>query len=675
MKSRNQPNSLFHENSPYLLQHAHNPVDWLPWSEETLARAQREDKPLLISIGYAACHWCHVMAHETFEDEAAAKVMNDNFICIKVDREERPDIDQIYMDAVQMMTGSGGWPLNCFALPDGSPFHGGTYFPRERWIALCKSVANEFKNNRKKILDYARHLNKEISEPYPFLSHKNELTAIPNEISGMVNRWKSNFDTKFGGGNHAPKFPMPVNLEFLLAYGYLQKDEESKNHVLLTLRRMAEGGIYDHLGGGFARYSTDLGWKVPHFEKMLYDNAQLISLYSHAFQMTKESLFRQVVEETAGFVSRELLSPEGLYYSSLDADSDGVEGKYYTWKITELKAVLGDLFPIAKEVFNINPIGLWEDDRYILLRQGELDSVALQLDLTSQELNERISDIKRILFLEREKRTRPALDNKSLTSWNGLMIKALAEANSVFNEEDYLLRAEEAGNFILVNLRMEDGGLYHSFREGKANIPGFLEDYTFFIEALIALYQATFDEKWLTTAEFFINFCIDHFLDKSSGFFFFALNHHKDNAIRKVDIIDGVIPSSNSSLAQSLFVLSRVYENQEWEEISMNMLGKMKYQIISNGSAFANWANLFLHLAHPFYEVAITGNETLAFLRGMKEYYLPNVVFAGTESNSDLSILQNRESKNETRIFICRDKVCRQPINDIDEAINQLTTE
>jgi hypothetical protein len=669
MNDQRKPNALINENSPYLLQHAYNPVNWQPWSQETLKIAQEEDKPLLISIGYAACHWCHVMAHETFENDAAAAVMNENFICIKVDREERPDIDQIYMEAVQAITGGGGWPLNCFALPDGSPFYGGTYYPRDQWIALCESVAREYRSNRQKIEDYARQMKQQLSAPYPFLVEPSDLKADDQKLTRMVNEWKSSFDSINGGENRAPKFPLPANLEFLLAYGYLFNDEPVIEHVLLTLHRMAQGGIYDQIGGGFARYSTDKIWKVPHFEKMLYDNAQLISLYTHAFQLTRDLAFKQIVEETIGFVLRELMSPEGIFYSSLDADSEGVEGKYYTWEMPELEQVLGELLPIAREVYNFNPTGHWEDGLYIPLRQGSIESAAEHLNMPKDELNLKLSQIKDKLFRTRQQRVRAALDDKSLASWNGLMIKALAEAATVFENKEYLRKAENAAKFILEKFRMQDGGLFHSYRNGGSSIPGFLEDYAMMADGLLAFYQASFDEEWLKQSEALINYSLDHFLDPDTGFFSFTSSSHTDSEYQKMEIIDGVIPSSNSVMAHLLFRLSRLTDHPQWEEIALKMLAKMEEQVLANGSMFANWARLLVNQIKPFYEIVVTGDEAVEKAAQFQSNYFPQAVFAAARSKSTLPIFEGRISDGSTRIFVCRNKSCRLPVKTVEEAL------
>ena len=673
MHDKNFTNALINETSPYLQQHAHNPVEWHPWNEETLQRAVEEDNPLLISIGYAACHWCHVMAHETFEDEETAKIMNDNFLCIKVDREERPDVDAVYMRAVQAMTGSGGWPLNAFTLSDGRPFFGGTYFPRSQWQKLCIAIAKEYKDNRYKLVQYAGRLDEGLRDPVPFISFPSDESFPKNLLKKAVSQLKSHFDLQNGGMRVAPKFPMPSLYDFLLYFGTLHNDPSILSHVKLTLQQMAMGGIYDHVGGGFARYSTDPYWKVPHFEKMLYDNAQLISLYSKAYRFFKEPLFQQTAEETTNFLLRELQTPEGLFASSLDADSEGEEGKYYVWEQEELKKTLGDLYPIAQVVFNINPSGLWEHGQYILLRQSSLGSSASELNMPEKELKQIIAQIKSRLFDQREQRTRPGLDHKSLTSWNGLAIQGLAEAYEVFHSPNTLEAAEDTADFILTHVRMPDGGLFHTFTNGQPRIVGFLEDYSMLIRGLISLYQSTFNEKWLYQAKELMEYVINHFFDHQSGFFFFTSDEQTDLTKRDIELTDGVIPSSNSIIAYNLLLLSHYFENDTWEKISNQMILRQKESLSQNPGSFSHWASLYLTHTHPFFEVAINGPEAAAFTRKMKLDFLPNTLFAGSERSSELPILKNRFEEGNTLVYICRDKVCAAPVESPEKAIELIS--
>ena len=666
-------NALINETSPYLQQHAHNPVKWLAWNTETLKQAVAEDKPLLISIGYAACHWCHVMAHESFENEETARIMNANFICIKVDREERPDVDTQYMRAVQAMTGSGGWPLHAFALPDGRPFYGGTYFPRSQWQQLCSQVADEFAHNRAKLIDFAIKLSEGVDEPDKVFSTAKDDTFNKDVIDMRVRQLQPYFDPLNGGLRGAPKFPMPTLVNFLLKYGSLNQNEAILSHAKLTLQKMAMGGIYDHIGGGFARYSTDPYWKIPHFEKMLYDNAQLLSLFSKGFRQFNEPVFKETVEGTAEFLLRELQTKEGLFASSLDADSEGVEGKYYVWEEEALKRLLGGLFPTAQAVFNIHADASWEQNTYVLHRTSSPSSLAADLGLAEGEYQNRINSIKSILFKTREKRVKPSLDHKALTSWNGLTIQGLAEAYETFHTPEYLKAAEDAADFIIANVRMDDGGLFHSYTNGEARITGFLEDYSSMIGGLIALYQSTFDEKRLFQAKDLMEYCIDHFLDDQSDLFFFTSDQQTDVLKRDIELDDGVTPSSNSATAHDLFLLARFFENSDWENLSNKMILKMKDALSQNITSYSNWASLYLSHAHPFFDVAINGPQAVSLAVEMRTDLQPNVLYTGGSGKSELPILLDRYKEHKTLIYVCRDKVCFAPLATSNEALKQMT--
>ena len=571
------------------------------------------------------------------------------------------------------MTGSGGWPLHAFTLPDSRPFFGGTYFPRSQWQKLCTAIANEYKDNRVKLVQYADSLDEGLREPAPFISLPEDESFPKNILEKAVSQLKPHFDLQHGGMRGAPKFPMPSLYDFLLHFGILHKDQSVLSHVKLTLQQMAMGGIYDHIGGGFARYSTDPYWKVPHFEKMLYDNAQLISLYSKAYRFFKEPLFQQTTEETVGFLLRELRTPEGLFASSLDADSEGVEGKYYVWEQEELKKSLGDLYPIAEVVFNINPNGLWEHGQYILLRQSSTASLASKLNIPEKELQLIISQIKSRLFDQRKQRTRPSLDHKSLTSWNGLAIQGLAEAYDAFHSPDTLKAAEDTAEFILAHVRMPDGRLFHTFTNGQPRIIGFLEDYSMLIGGLISLYQSTFEEKWLYQAKELMEYSLDHFFDHQSGFFFFTSDEQTDLTKRDVELTDSVIPSSNSVIAYDLLYLSHYFENDVWKKISNRMILRQKESLSQNSSSYSHWASLYLTHTHPFFEVAINGPKTAAFTRKMKVDFLPNTLYAGSERDSTLPILMNRFKEGKTLVYVCRDKVCAAPVDSPEKAIELIS--
>ncbi len=663
-------NSLINETSPYLLQHAHNPVNWHPWNDETLEKAKQENKLILVSIGYSACHWCHVMEHESFEDENAARLMNDHFICVKVDREERPDVDQIYMLAVQLMTGRGGWPLNCITLPDGRPIYGGTYFPKQQWMNILLNIADVFANDKEKAMEYASRLTEgvRLAELVKVKEMQNDFSA--DTLHTCYTNWKSRFDNIEGGPSGAPKFPLPNNYQFLLRYAFSfpDKKEEVLKHVDLTLTKMAFGGIYDQTGGGFSRYSVDHYWKVPHFEKMLYDNAQLVTLYSEAFQATKNPLYRQIVYETLAFVERELTSPEGGFYSALDADSEGVEGKYYVWQKEELQQILKDKFSLFADYFNVNDIGFWEHDNYILLRNESDEKLAKKHNISVEELQKTISEIKKELLAIREKRIHPGLDNKILTSWNALMLKAYIDAYSVFEEQHFLDVAIKNIEFIFTNAKIKGNQLSHL--AGK-NINGFLEDYSFLIEALIALYETTFDETYLNKANDLMTYCIIHFRDTDSGMFYFTSDEDKALLSRKMELTDNVIPASNSSIAKSLFRLGHHFENEEYILMSRKMLNNVLNEFENYGAGYSNWAMLHLYFTQPFYEVAIVGNSVDEKRKSFNKHYLPNVIFAGCKTESSLPLLKNRSKEGATLIYVCVNKTCNKPVSEPEEALKQ----
>ena len=664
-----QTNSLIHETSPYLLQHAHNPVNWLAWNDATLEKAKKENKLILISIGYSACHWCHVMEHESFEDETVAKIMNDYFICIKVDREERPDIDQVYMMAVQLITRQGGWPLNCFALPDGRPIYGGTYFPKQQWINILLNLVDLQKQEPEKIEEYAHQLTQgiKLAELVKVNTSKNELDE--KLIHTCYNNWEQRFDNTDGGPDKAPKFPLPNNYQFLLHYYAFTKNEEVLSHINLTLTKMAYGGIYDQIGGGFARYSVDHYWKAPHFEKMLYDNAQLVSLYSEAFTLTKNPLYKQIVYETLTFIERELTSPEGVFYSALDADSEGVEGKYYVWTKEELQSILKDNFHLFTDYFNINERGLWEHNNYILLRHEDDKAIADKHKISIDELKHKIEKMKKQLLAVREKRIKPGLDTKILTSWNALMVKGCIDAYNAFNEQHFLDVAIKNIDPLLEMSFIEKNILSHTV--GKKQI-GFLEDYSFLIETLIALYQSTFNDSYIHKAYELMTYCIAHFQDKETRMFFFTSDLDKALITRKMEISDNVIPASNSSIAKSLFYLGHYFDKPDYISLSKNMLNNMLSELESYGSGYSNWAMLYLHFISPFSEIAIVGKDVDEKKKEFNNYFLPNVIFAGSKDESRLPLLQNRLKKDETLIYVCSNNTCKEPVKTVEEALKQM---
>lgn len=672
MEQHKYTNHLIDQTSPYLLQHAHNPVNWYPWGEEALQKAKDENKIILVSVGYSACHWCHVMEHESFEDKEVAELMNAHFVCIKVDREERPDIDQIYMTAVQLMTGSGGWPLNCFALPDGRPFYGGTYFPKTRWMDILEKLAIEYRERPEKVEEYANRLTEGVIQSDVIIKNNEPKEFQIETLDEMVVRWKNSFDKLEGGGNRAPKFPLPNNYAFLMRYAALGHHEYVDEQVKLTLDKMAFGGIYDQIGGGFARYSTDKLWKVPHFEKMLYDNAQLISLYSEAYTRYRKDLYKDVVDQSIDFCLRELYKGDGIFYSALDADSEGEEGKYYVWKEDELKQTLGDDSSLAIAYYNIGQKADWEHGNNILLRNRADAEILDEFDISKEEFDIRINRINKKLLEVREQRITPGLDDKSLTSWNALMLKGLADAYIAFNDERYLEIAKQTALFIVKTQRKKDGGLHHNYKNGTSNINGYLEDYSFSIEALIRMYEATFDESWLDEANELMQYTVAHFYDEESGMFYFTSDLDPSLVARKMELNDNVIPASNSSMANALFLLGTILDNQDYLDRSKVMLNNVKLQMTEYGSGYSNWGILMLKEIYPLYEIAVVGEIAQTKRAQIEQYYIPNKIVLGSTKPSKLALLDGKYVDEETLYYVCVNKACQLPTSDLGAALKQI---
>lgn len=658
-------NALAGESSVYLLQHAHNPVDWYPWGQEALERARNENKLLLISIGYSACHWCHVMERETFENDSAAAFMNKHFVSIKVDREERPDIDHLYMDAVQLMTGKGGWPLNCFALPDGRPIYGGTYFSTDNWMQVLQRLVELYETEATQMDAFASELAEGLRVTNLIEPATSETLLSLSQIDELVNQWRQHWDHTRGGSAYAPKFPLPNGLDFLMQYAASRQDAETDAFVELTLTKMARGGIYDQIGGGFARYSVDMNWKVPHFEKMLYDNAQLVTLYCNGWRRYRNEEFRDVVMQTLSFIERELTHERGGFFSALDADSDGEEGKFYTWSIDELSNILGDDYNLAARFFNINEQGHWEDGRYILLRsESPYGSEITQKDRAA------LDRIGQNLLQARDQRTRPSLDDKQLTAWNALMVSAYCDAWRTFGEPRHLASAEKAMKHLLSTCRSTDGGLYRSWKNDRATLPGYLEDYAAVLHALINLYQCTYEPSWLDEANRLAAYTAAHFRNHENGMFWFTRNDERSLIARKNEVHDNVMPSSNSSMAKALFLLGELLDKPNDKAAARNMLATMAPHI-DHGSSYANWLSLSLWLNGPFYVVAITDEPIDGPLRqGLDRYHLPSVVFVGGAPKS-IALLNGKHTGSPT-LYICIEGACKLPVNTLEDALDQL---
>ncbi|MBA2613709.1 MAG: thioredoxin domain-containing protein [Bacteroidetes bacterium] len=667
------PNSLINESSPYLLQHAYNPVQWLPFSDAAFEKAKKENKPVLISIGYSACHWCHVMEHESFEDAEVAKLMNENFINIKVDREERADVDMLYMQAVQLMTGSGGWPLNCFTLPDGRPIYGGTYFNKNKWMDILKGLSGLFTENKEKAIEYAQNLTDGIKQAELLTTQKqNDLIVDKNLLAASINKWKTGLDNKQGGPNRAPKFPLPSNYQYLLRYAVLNKDAELLKHVNLTLTKMAFGGIYDQLHGGFARYSTDMLWKVPHFEKMLYDNSQLVSLYCEAYTLTKNKLYKEIAEDTLAFVKQYWYGEEGCFYSAFDADSDGEEGKYYVWNQLDLKDLLGEHYDVFAMYYEINDTGYWEHGNYILMRAENLPELLTKFNLTPEQLKEKINICKDILKQESKSRIMPGLDDKSITSWNALMCNAYAKAYLSFGNKEYKEICLSSINFILNKLSNADGTLWRTYKNGKAKIDAFLDDYAFTIEALQNVYLITQDEDYLSKAKSLMQLALEQFVNPKSDLLYYTNNSSSQLVARTSEISDNVIPASNSQMALNLFYLGTLYDNEKWIKKAEKMLNCLATELKEYGPGYSNWGCLALHFVFPFKELAIVGKNVDEKLLALYQQGITNAILAVSATDSLLPLTSNRFNPQKTMIYVCENHACKQPVEYVEEALLQL---
>jgi uncharacterized protein YyaL (SSP411 family) len=681
-------NRLAQETSPYLLQHKNNPVDWYPWSEEAFERARAEDKPVLLSVGYSACHWCHVMERESFEDEATAEIMNENFVNIKVDREERPDVDSIYMSAVQAMTHHGGWPMTVFMTPDGAPFYAGTYFPPvpSRGMPAFKqvllSLAEAYENRRDEVLKSAEgvreYLQAATSASVPQVGISGELfTRAASSLVGQI-------DHRFGGFGGAPKFPQAMNLEVLLRYYKRTNERAPLTGLQLTLREMANGGIYDQLGGGFHRYSVDEYWLVPHFEKMLYDNALLARVYVEAYQATGDAFYRRIAEETLDYVARDMMAPEGGFYSAEDADSEGVEGKFYVWTPGELEGALDpDEARLAIRFWDVTERGNFEG-KNILYVPHPPEAVAAEFDISTEELWEKIVVIRQKLFAEREKRVRPGRDEKVLAAWNGLMLRAFAFAARVLEREDYRRIAEKNASFLLDKLRL-DGRLRRSYKDGRPRFNGYLEDYACVADGLVALYEATFETRWLAEAKALADGILELFWDEERAAFYDTAADHEELVTRPRDVYDSAAPSGNSVAVDVLLKLSVLLDHEGYHRRAEAVLEGLSGAIARISGGFGRLLSaLDFYLSTP-YEVAVIGNpeapDTKALLEAVYSAYLPNKVVAGrSESDEEASrlvlLLADRSVRDgRATAYVCVQYACQSPTTDAEELKRQLGVE
>jgi len=670
----NKGNNLKNETSPYLLQHVENPVNWNPWDKKYLDKAKKENKLVIISIGYASCHWCHVMERESFQDSTVAKLMNDKFISIKVDREERPDIDQVYMNAIQLITGSGGWPLNVITLPDGRPIWGGTYFSKGQWISALKQISEIYETEPEKFISYAKRVQEGINTLNDVVMQTDSFENI--DIDKYSKLLLKNIDEEFGGFNGAPKFMMPNNLNFLLRYSVQEKQEKSKDKILSTLDKMAYGGIFDHVEGGFSRYSVDERWHIPHFEKMLYDNGQLMSLYSVGYKISDKDLYKDVVYKIHEYIDSEMKDISGGYYSSLDADSkldDGTyaEGEYYSWEKEELERIIGENFDLFSEYYNVNDNGFWEEEnKYVLIRsisdiefinKNKLDSATFQ-KIKSEWIYK--------LKLAKIDKKKPSLDYKIITSWNGLMISGYVDAYKSFNDEIFKNEAINAGEFIFKNLIKKDGGLHHNFVNGKSKINGYLEDYATVIQASLDLYEVTLNQKWIERALNLSEYVLSNFSGVESELFYFTSSQDEDLISRSVEFRDNVIPSSNSIMAKNLFRLYHYFDKQEYYEKAQNMSLSVTAEFETYPSGYTNWFDLIYNFKSNYYEIAVVGENSIKQVEEINKKYIPNKLIIGSKSENNLPLLKNRYVEGKTLIYVCVNKACKMPTEDLDEALS-----
>ncbi len=658
-------NALINESSPYLLQHAHNPVNWYPWGEKALQKAKSEGKLMIISIGYSACHWCHVMERESYEDTTVARIMNEHYISIKIDREERPDIDQVYIEAAQMLIGSAGWPLNVITLPDATPVFAGTYFPRDRWINIIKQVQEVYEQDPERLTTQAQKIMTNLKQ-YNAAGEYGEQNVSKTDIALAVDKWKGKMDKKHGGLQSTIKFPLPGSLHQLLNYGYLKKDKKALELAELTLDRMALGGIFDHVGGGFHRYTVEPTWQIPHFEKMLYDNGQLMSLYAAGYQVFGKEIYLNVLDKTLRFITTEMMNTEGGFYSSYDADSEGEEGKYYVWSSGEIESLLKDATPIFKDYYLITQKGNWEKG-YNILHAKDTPEAYFSKSETNISLDENLE----ILRKARNNRVKPGLDEKVLTAWNALMMQGFIDAYRATGNDGYLETALKNADFLINRQLDDDGRLNRNYKDGKSSINAFFDDYAFTIRAFISLYQVTFDIIWLERAVKLSDYSIAHFYDADRKLFRYKSDLDEALIVSKFPVNDNVIPSGNSVMANNLFVLGNLFyeEKPGYLEMVNGMLDVVAERFKESPYYHYGWMPVFYNNVNGFYEIAIVGDEFDLAMKEMQRHYIPDAIYLGGQDDQGLSLLNDKLVAGMTYIYVCQNKFCKLPVDDPEKAI------
>ena len=667
-------NRLIHAASPYLLQHAYNPVDWFEWGDEALAKAREENKPILVSIGYSSCHWCHVMEREVFEKDDIAAIMNEYLVCIKVDREERPDIDHIYMESVQAMGVQGGWPLNVFLTPEQKPFYGGTYFPPDQWAQVLSGVHNAYVNRREEVETSANELANALAGHNATRYKKDPVpTELKQDLDAIYEKLSAAFDKGWGGLEKAPKFIMPSLWRLLLRYYHLSRRDDARNHFEFTLKKIAMGGIYDQIGGGFARYSVDQYWFVPHFEKMLYDNAQLMSLYAEAYALTKDEEFKTVITETFEWLQTEMMDGHGGFYSALDADSEGEEGKFYIWRADEMRQILGDDTDVVFDYYAIKEDGNWEPQKNIPMRVQKEDDFLKKHNLSRDVWKNRLQIAKDKLLAVRDKRVKPGLDDKIITSWNAMMGIGLVDAYKALGDEKFLNAALRNMQFI-ENELTEGLVLFRSYKGKRSHVKGFLDDYAYVIQACISLYQVTFDEYWLNRAKALAEHTIENFYDSSDGFFRYARQDGEKLIAPQKEIFDNVIPASNSVMAQALYHLGVLWDSEEWKKLAGDMVFSLGHLITTEPNYMSNWGIAYAEMKKGMAEVAMVGKDAQAASQQLHSNFQPFALTMGSETTSDLPLLEGKaSSEDKLTIYVCYNKTCQRPVHTVEEAVAQIT--
>ena len=691
--SKKFSNRLINETSPYLLQHAHNPVNWYPWGKEALDKAAEENKMILVSIGYSACHWCHVMERESFESESVAILMNENFISIKIDREERPDLDHIYMDAVQAIAGNGGWPLNVFLTPEAKPFFGGTYFPpvraynRPSWTEALNQLILAWKTKEKEIRTQADQLTGHLEKANEFGlvktngdQDRDTLFFSKEDMEIIFQQIMKGADIRWGGFGMAPKFPQTFIIQFLLQYHYFTGNQQALQQALLSIDKMLEGGIYDQIGGGLARYSTDEEWLAPHFEKMLYDNALFIKTLSDAYQVTHNGYYEKAIRKTIAFVERELMSPEGGFYAALDADSEGEEGKYYVWDKKEIDELLGKDALIFCQYFDITETGNWQHSPdsvktniLRIIKNPELIAGENQIPL--KDLEQTIQRCIEKVLSERSKRVRPLLDDKILLNWNALMVTALSRASAALNDDHFRELAEHTCEFLMKNFNTAEEGiqLKHAYGYSAEKSPAFLDDYAYLIQACIGLQELTFDTKYLDWARKLTLQAIDDFADQETSFFFFTGRKQEDIIVRKKEVYDGATPSGNAIMADNLTYLSVVFNNPGWMQIAQQNMGSLKAAITGYPGSFCCWASVAMKQFYGINEIIIMGKDCFGICKNLLKYFMPDIIVQGSElPNNNFPLLAGKTVGSETLIYLCKNYSCKYPVKTLNELFYQM---